>query len=170
MNLEISVEYAAWSCVDVEAIASECINSVFSRLELNHYNIEICLLFTDDEEMRLLNKTYRGVDGATNVLAFPANSIDAAHDSCNDDVCEYANDDQACCNVCILGSIVFAYEFIARESEEQGKSLKDHLRHLVIHGVLHLLGYDHVSKAQAKRMESLEIEILAALRVANPYC
>ncbi|MDR2794639.1 MAG: rRNA maturation RNase YbeY [Holosporaceae bacterium] len=178
MNLEISVEYDPWSRCDVQSITDECVLAVFSELKLNHYNVEICFLFTDDEELQILNKIYRGVDKTTNVLAFPADSIDNIEgdhseyteddDSDNCDV-HGENDDTYCCNICILGSAALAYDTIERESLEQGKTFEDHLKHLVVHAVLHLLGYDHIDSSRAEQMEDLEIKILSHLEVANPY-
>ena len=69
----------------------------------------------------------------------------------------------------LLGDIVVAYETVAREAEAEGKSLADHFRHLVIHGLLHLLGEDHETEAEARRMEALEVEALASLGIADPY-
>ncbi|GHU12866.1 endoribonuclease YbeY [Alphaproteobacteria bacterium] len=166
MNLEISVECDGWSRCDVKSITGRCVSAVFSELKLNHYNVEICFLFTDDEELQILNNTYRGINKPTNVLSFPADSIDnASEDYCIDD----ENDGKHCSNWCVLGSIAMAYETIDRESTEQEKSFDDHLMHLVVHGVLHLLGYDHSDSSDAGQMETLEVEILSGLNVANPY-
>jgi probable rRNA maturation factor len=108
---------------------------------------DLVILLTDDESMRELNARFRGKDGATNVLSFPAAAGAGAH----------------------LGDIALASGVCAREAADQGKSLADHLRHLVIHGVLHLLGYDHADDAGAEGMEALERELLAGLGVADPY-
>ncbi|MDR2268306.1 MAG: rRNA maturation RNase YbeY [Holosporaceae bacterium] len=163
MNLDVCVEYDPWSRSDVKAITDECVMAVFAELKLNHYNVEICFLFTDDKELHVLNKTYCGIDNPTNVLSFPADSL---ADIPTDD--EY--DDNDCyCNSCILGSVAMAYETIERESVEQGKAFEEHLKHMIVHSVLHLLGYDHSNPPQAERMEQLEIKILGDLNIANPY-
>ncbi|MDR3180118.1 MAG: rRNA maturation RNase YbeY [Holosporaceae bacterium] len=179
MNLEISVEYDPWSRCDVQSITDECVLAVFGELKLNHYNVEICFLFTDDEELQILNKIYRGIDKPTNVLAFPADSIDNIKGdhpkyyeddySDNGDVSDEKNENIYCCNICILGSVALAYDTVERESIEQRKTFEDHLRHLVIHAVLHLLGYDHGDSSRAEQMEDLEIRILSHLKIANPY-
>jgi probable rRNA maturation factor len=161
MNLDISVEYDPWSRIDVKSITDECVRAVFAGLQLNHYNVEICFLFTDDEELQMLNKTYRGIDKPTNVLSFPADSLA--------DIPEDEYDGDCCCNSCILGSVAMAYETIERESEEQEKAFEEHLKHMIVHSVLHLLGYDHSNLQQAEQMEQLEIRILGNLNVANPY-
>jgi probable rRNA maturation factor len=108
----------------------------------------------EDAEQRRLNRDYRGCDSPTNVLAFPVSAADEA-------VSDGAP--------VLLGDVVLAFETVAREAAEQCKPLGDHLRHLVAHGVLHLLGYDHEVPADAEIMEALEREIMNALGVPDPY-
>ena len=104
----------------------------------------VCIVLADDSLQRRLNREFRGRDKSTNVLSF-----DGAPGA--------------------LGDVVLALETIAAEAEAQGKTLAAHLAHLVVHGVLHLMGYDHERPGQARRMERLEIEILAGLGIADPY-
>jgi len=110
---------------------------------------ELSLVLADDATVRDLNRRWRGQDRPTNVLSFPAGGGPAP--------------------VALLGDVVLAFETVAREADEQGKSLGDHLAHLVVHGVLHLLGHDHEQDRAAKRMEALETGILAGLGIADPY-
>lgn len=105
---------------------------------------EMTVVLADDAFIRDLNKTYRGKDKPTNVLSFTGEN-------------DY------------LGDLILSIETIEREAKEQHKSFKDHVRHLLVHGTLHLLGYDHQRKEEAKRMEALEIKILKKLMVSNPY-
>ncbi|HWE74633.1 MAG TPA: rRNA maturation RNase YbeY [Stellaceae bacterium] len=112
---------------------------------------ELSLVLADDATVRDLNARWRGKDAPTNVLAFASDEPPAKG------------------KPVLLGDVVLAYQTVAREAKEQEKRLADHLRHLVIHGVLHLLGYDHIKPAPAKRMEALETRILASLGVADPY-
>ena len=107
----------------------------------------VTVLLTDDETVRDLNARFRSQDKPTNVLSFPAPT----------------NPER------FLGDVALAYGVCAREAVEQGKPLADHLRHLVAHGVLHLLGYDHTSDDEALEMEGLERTILAGLGIADPY-
>ncbi|MDP3409378.1 rRNA maturation RNase YbeY [Bosea sp. (in: a-proteobacteria)] len=112
---------------------------------------ELSLLLTDDKRIRIVNRDWRGFDKATNVLSFPAAPAGQIATSP------------------VLGDIVIAYETVAREAQDENKSLSDHFSHLVIHGLLHLLGEDHETDEQAQRMEGLEIAALATLGIADPY-
>ena len=105
----------------------------------------IGLRLTDDKEMTALNHKWRGKNKPTNVLAFPAETKE------------------------MLGDVVLGRETIVREAEAAQKPVLDHLRHLVVHGVLHLLGYDHKTEEQARVMETLEVQVLGRLGLASPY-
>jgi probable rRNA maturation factor len=117
--------------------------------------VELGIVLADDAEQRRLNRDWRGIDRTTNVLAFAAwePGVRLPRGA-----------------PVLLGDIVLACETVIREADEQGKPAADHFRHLVVHGVLHLLGYDHAGEAEAAVMETLEISILAELGVADPYC
>jgi len=112
---------------------------------------EICVHLSDDAHVRGLNARWRGLDKPTNVLSFPAASPSGL------------------AKAQLLGDVVLAFETVAREAADDGKPLADHYRHLVVHGFLHLLGYDHEREADAERMEAMETRILARLGVADPY-
>lgn len=178
MNLEVCVEKDDWEEreIDLKSIVQECVEAVFSHLKVLEQNgdLEICFLFTDDAEIRILNKTYRGIDSPTNVLSFPMNTSDCLFSERKDcDQSKFCDDCDDTGPERILGSVVFAYETIAKEvaeaDPEKGLSFDNHLRHLVIHSILHLLGYDHINEAEAEEMESLEIAVLAHIGVADPY-
>jgi probable rRNA maturation factor len=112
---------------------------------------EVSVLLTDDAAIRDLNRDWRGKDQPTNVLSFPAPVPPGAAGPRH------------------FGDIVLSFDTIRREAEDEGKTLRDHALHLVVHGTLHLLGYDHEDEAQAEVMENLEIQALARLGVRNPY-
>jgi len=107
----------------------------------------VTILLADDAAVRELNARFRGKDAPTNVLSFPAPTNPERH----------------------LGDIALAYGVCAREAAEQGKPLAHHLQHLTVHGVLHLLGYDHIGDDEAEAMEGLERAVLAGLGVPDPY-
>lgn len=142
-QIDIEVEDPAWETAlpDVEAVARQA-----AMAALDHSG-GVAVLLTDDEALRDLNARFRNKDSATNVLSFPAAENREAH----------------------LGDVALAYGVCAREAADQGKTLAAHLQHLVAHGVLHLLGYDHESDDEANEMEAREREILAGIGVADPY-
>ncbi len=111
---------------------------------------EISLLLTDDIGIQALNREYRDKDKPTNVLSFP-------------------QDDPFAAQAGILGDIILAYETIKREAIDHKKSFDDHLTHLIIHGTLHLIGYDHITENEAQIMEALEVKILSQFGIKNPY-
>lgn len=115
---------------------------------------EIAILLADDEAVRALNARWRGRDAPTNVLSFPGPDPETIGGAAAPRH---------------LGDIALACETVLREAAEQGKSPADHLTHLVVHGVLHLLGYDHEAEAEAAEMEALEVAVLAGLGVPDPY-
>lgn len=110
---------------------------------------EVAVLLTDDAAIRVMNATWRGIDKPTNVLSFPAAAPAREAGQC--------------------GDIAIAFETTAREAREENKSLRDHLSHLCVHGLLHLAGLDHETDADATAMETLETKILATLGIADPY-
>jgi probable rRNA maturation factor len=111
---------------------------------------ELSVRIVDTDEGRTLNRDYRDKDYATNVLSFPAELPPGVP-------------------LPILGDLVLCAPVIAREAEEQGKPLKHHYAHMLVHGVLHLLGHDHMDDAEAEAMEAIELEVLAGLGIPDPY-
>ncbi|KQR53230.1 rRNA maturation RNase YbeY [Brevundimonas sp. Leaf168] len=142
--IEIEVEAEAWTGAlpDAEAVVERAAQAALGAVEG-----DIVVLLTDDAAVRELNGRFRDKDKPTNVLSFPAPENAFPH----------------------LGDIVLAYGVCATEAEAQGKTLADHLSHLVVHGVLHLLGRDHEDDAEAEEMEAEERDILAQIGVADPY-
>jgi probable rRNA maturation factor len=160
-TIEVATTCSGWRrhCADAESVVRGVAGLALMRsaAALGLFwrgPVELSILLADDAAQQRLNRKYRGKDAPTNVLAFPARGPGA---------------DIPCGAPVLLGDVVLALETIAREAAEQGKSFTDHLRHLVVHGVLHLLGCDHGSPAEAAIMESLETSILAELGVPDPY-
>jgi probable rRNA maturation factor len=145
--IEVEIEEAAWIAArpDVEALVLAAAEAALAQE--GAVGEGVSLLLTGDRQVRDLNRRFRGQDRPTNVLAFPAPQ----------------NPER------FLGDVALAYGVCIREAEDQRKPLAHHLQHLVAHGVLHLLGYDHVSDAQAQAMEGLERALLAGLGIPDPY-
>lgn len=142
--IEIEVEADDWTVAlaDVQAVVERAAGAALGTVAG-----DVVVLLTDDAAVRDLNGRFRDKDRPTNVLSFPAPESAAPH----------------------LGDIVLAYGVCAAEAETQGKTLADHLSHLVVHGVLHLLGRDHVNDAEAEEMEAEERDVLARIGVGDPY-
>lgn len=155
IDLDVAVEDERWSALgDLEALAGRAARAA---VEISGAGVagELCLLFTDDSAIRALNRDWRGLDKPTNVLSFPAPEQPGAG--------AQAGAPQP------LGDIAIAFETTEREATEEGKTLRDHATHLIVHGVLHCLGYDHETEAEAEEMEALEIAALARMGIADPY-
>lgn len=153
MTVEVDIMVAAdeWSAVDgLDPLVRACIAATIAEtgIELAESS-EVSVNFCDDAEIRALNARWRDKDAPTNVLSFPTPGPLEART--------------------LLGDIVIAFETVAREAGAQEKSLEDHTRHMVVHGFLHLLGYDHESAGEAEEMEALERRIAASLGMNDPY-
>lgn len=145
--IDVEVEDAAWDAALPDA-ARLALAAAAAALDSEGADGEgVTLLLADDATVRELNGRFRQKDAATNVLSFPAPHNPEKH----------------------LGDLALAFGVCEREAREQGKPLAAHLQHLVVHGVLHLLGYDHMTDEEADAMEGLERVILAGLGVPDPY-
>ena len=140
-SIDIAIQAEGWG--DCSDLASAAVAVVAAQLEAPRIG-ELSLVLSDDAQVRVLNRDYRGKDKATNVLSFA--QVGA-----------------------LLGDIVLARETVAREAVAKGVTFEAHLTHLIIHGWLHLQGFDHEGEAEAAEMESIEIAALATLAIDNPY-
>jgi probable rRNA maturation factor len=154
LDIGISVEAGGWPDEEkLEEIARSAISAALAELELAPpADRETGVVFTDDENIRRLNAEWRGKDKPTNVLSFPVMQIDVGDPLPP-----------------MLGDIVLAFETVEREARDEGKSFDAHLVHLIVHGFLHLLGYDHEGEQDAEEMEGAERRILARLAIPDPY-
>ena len=155
--IDITIVAASWDTTlidDLKARGPVMLDYIAARLSLDPKRVS--LLLCNDEDIRAMNKIHCGVDKATNVLSFPA-----------DDDLRRASDMPA--DEVTIGDIAIAAETVVRESSEKGIAAGDHLLHLFTHGVLHLLGYDHEEDSPAAEMEQLEIDLLAQMKIPNPY-
>jgi probable rRNA maturation factor len=153
--VDVLIESNAWQALPgAEDIVRRAIAfAAISKVASHHRGAELSVLLCDDDIIAGLNARWRGQERPTNVLSFPAPPLPGA-----------APDGKV-----PLGDIAIAYETVAREAGEQGKPVADHLSHLVVHGFLHLLGYDHHMDGEAEQMERLERDILARIGIADPY-
>ena len=154
---------AAWPAHDWESLAEQTVRAAIAGSPQAHLSegrmvCEVAVRLTDDEEVRRLNAQYRNKDRPTNVLSFPLVQADLLTGLTNSDDGEV-----------LLGDIVLAYGVCAREAAEKRLPLADHAAHLMVHGALHLVGYDHETEAEAVEMERVETAILAKLGIADPY-
>lgn len=153
LNIEVilNFEHQAWRQVDfdITTVTSNLVNTVLKEFVAGTYQGEVSIILSHDQHLQHLNKTYRHVDKSTNVLSF-----------------EYGADafDKG-----IIGDIFLSFETLTREAIAQQKSFQNHYTHLIIHGLLHLLGYDHENEQDAKEMEKLEIDFLNQNNISNPY-
>lgn len=159
LDLDLLIPESAWRLAvpDVEERCRRAATAAFSGVWRDPRPAEASLLLTDDSQIRALNRDYRGRDEPTNVLAFAA--LEGGHLLTGPDIE----------GPVVLGDVVVARETALAEAARDAKSPADHLSHLVVHGILHLLGYDHQSEEDAVTMEALEVRVLATLGVADPY-
>jgi probable rRNA maturation factor len=154
IDIDVVVDAGEWADEqELGALAERAVAAACEELGLlGSHESELSLVFTDDAKIRTLNAAWRGVDKPTNVLSFPAFP---------------ASPDRPLPPM--LGDVVLAYETIAREAALEQKPVDHHLCHLIVHGLLHLLGYDHETGREAAAMESAERRILDRLAIPDPY-
>lgn len=159
------IEDARWQVLGLPVLAERAARGVMAELGLPRTGFAICVMGCDDARIAALNAGFRGKPQPTNVLSWPSEERGAATPGAAPDLPEpgSADDPEE------LGDIAIAYDTCAAEAAAQGKPMADHVAHLVVHGILHLLGYDHEDDADATVMEAIEIRVLAQLGVANPY-
>ncbi len=155
LAVDIAVPDARWHDVDrcLEAAVDSVVRATIGHAGRDAEVAEVSIVLGDDRLVRQLNRDFRGTDRPTNVLSFALrDGAPSPHPG-----------------PAMLGDVVLAYDTVVREAREQLKSERNHALHLVVHGVLHLMGYDHGSEAEARAMERMETRILAGLGIADPY-
>lgn len=149
---------ADWEALAVRAVAAAVNATPHGALATADAVVEISIRLTDDAEVQTLNRDYRHKDKPTNVLSFPMIAPDLLDTVANTDDGEV-----------LLGDIVLAHGVCTAEADDKGIALPAHVTHLIVHGTLHLLGYDHQGQAEAEVMEQIERDVLASLGIADPY-
>ena len=154
MTVSVDVEDKAWQDLPgLEHLAEAAVIATLDATGCTARPVEVAVLFTDDASIAAINAEWRGKDTPTNVLSFPAPDHVPLPEG----------------ELRPLGDVVLAHGVITREAGEQGKTLRAHTAHLIVHGTLHLLGYDHENDAEAEEMEELEARILKGLGISDPY-
>ena len=163
-NLDLLIEDARWHPVALDALAETAIRATLCHLALDPETTNLSLLACDDARITTLNSDFRGKPSATNVLSWPADERAPAQQGGTPAPPTPDPD-----GTIELGDIALSYDTCAAEAAASDKPLNDHLTHLIVHGVLHLLGYDHIYDKDAAVMEALEVEILGKLGLDDPY-
>jgi len=165
VEVDVRVDDPRWRAIidNAEAVCRTAVDTVCSSLAGGMTaRSEVSVVLTDDRRIHELNRTFRGIDRATDVLGFPGLSREQLEDHLAGAAHEPAFP-------ALLGDIVVAFETARNDAEKQRTTLAHHLSHLIVHGMLHLLGYDHQTDKEAVAMERLEASLLAALSIADPY-
>lgn len=162
--MDVSIEDSRWLEVGFAELCENVIPAVLKQQRLDADSCELSVLACDDKRIADLNAEFRDKPQPTNVLSWPAE--DLSPDAPGADPIRPAPDFSGDIP---LGDIAIAWDTCAREAAEQGKTMTDHVTHLIVHGLLHLLGYDHIRDADATLMEQLEVDILCKLGINNPY-
>lgn len=163
--VDIVIEDPRWEEVGLAGLAEAAISAALVELALPREGFTLCLMGCDDARIAGLNADFRGRPRPTNVLSWPSEERGAKIDGAPPDLPAPGDADMPE----ELGDIAIAFDTCAAEAAAAGKPLADHVRHLVVHGFLHLLGFDHVRDGDAARMEALEVRILARLGLSDPY-
>ena len=153
LQSDISIECEQWTkLADLDTLVERALQATKLETKASLFDgAEVSLLFCDDVRIQELNRDWRGLDKPTNVLSFPAAPPDRL------------------VSAPLLGDIAIAFETVAREAQDEEKTFADHTSHMIVHGFLHLLGYDHENEEEAEEMEDLERRALARLGIADPY-
>ncbi|WP_238363957.1 rRNA maturation RNase YbeY [Mesobacterium pallidum] len=166
MLTDTLIEDPRWDTADLPALAERAARETLAHLSLDPEAHEIAILACDDARIAVLNAEFRGKPAPTNVLSWPAEELASETPGGQPDLPDpgpFGEDPLE------LGDIAISFDTCTREAAEAGKPMADHVTHLVVHGILHLLGYDHVRDADATLMERLEVEILGKMGLADPY-
>ncbi len=164
MIAETLIQDRRWQAIDLPGLSDRAATATLTVLGIAPGRAEITVLACDDARITDLNREFRDKATPTNVLSWPAQDLAAADPGAVPRAPEPDFTGEL-----VLGDIAIAWETCAREAGEAGKPLADHVTHLIVHGLLHLLGYDHIRDADATLMQRLEVRVLGTLGVDDPY-
>ena len=150
LDIQVAINDKPARYVPTETLLIDWITLALGKAGYKKQNAIVSLRIVDEEEIKDLNKKYRNIDKSTNVLSFPYEALPEV-------------------DINLLGDIIICAAVVESEALEQSKTVEQHWAHMIIHGVLHLLGYDHIEDQQAVEMETLEIDILSNLGIPDPY-
>jgi probable rRNA maturation factor len=165
MDIDILIEDEAWDEAALEALARTCCAQALSELGLDPDGFAVSILACDDARIATLNAEFRGKPAPTNVLSWPAEDRAAETPGAWPELPTAGPEESPA----ELGDIALALGVVTREAVEAGKPFEHHLAHLIVHGLLHLLGFDHMTDPDAALMEGLETRILARMGIPDPY-
>ena len=165
MPVEVVIDSGGWDEAGLNALAERACAATLADQGLDSACFEVVVMGCDDARIRALNAGFRAQDKATNVLSWPSVDLSPDQPGARPHAPEPGTPDDPEA----LGDIALARETCLREAREQGKSVDDHALHLLVHSVLHLLGYDHIRDEDAAVMEETEVRILGKLGVSDPY-
>lgn len=196
VNIDINIDEDKWQELDInlENYINSLCTATISNLSITQYcsNFEISILLSNDQHIKKLNKEFRRIDKATDILSFPAHFLDykEGYSTLSNDIIPFStikeheergtihsvsvlassNEVGSIVENCItLGDIIIAYDYSLKDSQKDGKKFIEHFAHLLVHGVLHLLGFDHICEEDAAAMENMEKQILSEFGIKNPY-
>ena len=161
MAVDVIIEDARWKTLDLRQIANQAFFETLLLLDLNHKNFSCCVLACNNKQIKHLNNKFRGKNCSTNVLSFPT-SLENFKVKSTLKPTEANNPHE-------LGDIAIAFEICKKEATESQLKFEHHVYHLIIHSVLHLLGFDHEEEKNASKMEKIEVQVLAKLGISDPY-
>ena len=161
MAVDVVIEDARWKTLELKQIANQAFFETLFLLDLHHKSYACCILACDNRQIKHLNNKFRGKNCPTNVLSFPASLEN--YETKNTLTPGEAN------NFHELGDIAIAFDICKKEATKSKVKFEHHVYHLIVHSVLHLLGFDHEEEENATKMEKIEVQVLAKLGISDPY-
>ena len=167
MKINVIFNDKRWVKIPLQEITKSALKLIIDRFLAKHNSFEVSILATNDTEIRELNKNFRGNDSGTNIISWPEKEIQSrkqGHFPVQID--KFKPDSEG---IIFLGNLAISFERCSTEAEERNIYFEDHILHLLLHGCLHLIGFDHQNELDATLMENIEIRLLSGVGIKNPY-